>query len=74
MTRSLTIAALLFFFSAQVFAQAAKPAAPAKPAKPQATQVAEAKPARKSRRGQDARHCLGQSSNAAIIRCAEAYL
>jgi hypothetical protein len=46
--------------------------AAAKPAQPVATQVADA-PARKSRRG-DARHCLEQPSNTAIIKCAEAYL
>jgi hypothetical protein len=62
---------------AQAQGQAQKAAAPAKtaakPAQPAAAQMAEAKPARKSRRG-DARHCLEQPSNTAIIKCAEAYL
>jgi hypothetical protein len=62
------------------WAQAPKPEAkpvPAQPAaaKPAPVQQAAAKPAvAKSRRGQDARHCLGQPSNTAVIKCAEAYL
>jgi hypothetical protein len=42
-----------------------------KPAEPAAKPAAMAK---KSRRNEDARHCLEQPSNAAIIKCAEAYL
>jgi hypothetical protein len=58
-----------------------KPAAPAKEAakpvapKPEAKQPAKAmSKERLSRRQQDARHCLEQPSNTAIIKCAEAYL
>lgn len=58
------------------YAQDAKPAP-----KPDAKAAAEAKPkperaqvARKGRRDGDARHCLGEPSNTAIIKCAEAYL
>jgi len=40
---------------------AEKPAAPAKKGSP-------------AKRQQDARHCLGEPSNTAIIKCAEAYL
>lgn len=54
-------------------APAPKPAAAAEPAKP----VAEAPkpaPAKKSRRSEDARKCLEEPNNNAIIKCAEAYL
>jgi hypothetical protein len=65
-------------------AEAAKPAAAetAKPAAAQAPKPAAARAAakpvmtgvRKARRDEDARHCLGRSSNTEIIKCAEAYL
>jgi len=62
-------------------AQAPKPAAQetAKPAAEARKPVARAaKPAvtgtKKVRREEDARHCLGRSSNTEIIKCAEAYL
>jgi hypothetical protein len=51
-------------------AQSSKPEA-----KPAAQQQAAAKPvATKAKRAQDARHCLSQPNNTAIIKCAEAYL
>ena len=58
--------------------QAQKPAAP-EAAKPPAQEAAKepAKPApvaRKSRRSEDARHCLDQPTNTAVIKCAEEYL
>jgi hypothetical protein len=65
------------------WAQAPKPEAKPAPgpapvqsaaAKPAPVLQAAAKPAAKSRRGQDARHCLAQPSNTAVIKCAEAYL
>ncbi len=68
------IFAALLMISPLVQGQAAKPAA-APEAKPAAQQQASAKPAAaKSRRTQDARHCLSQPSNTAVIKCAEAYL
>jgi hypothetical protein len=82
MKRALVITALLSIAlpgiaqaQAPARAQQQKPAAKpaAKPAPSAAAQVADAKPARKPRRG-DARHCLEQPSNTAIIKCAEAYL
>jgi hypothetical protein len=49
-----------------------KPEAKAEAAKPQAQKVSGD---RKSRRWhEDARQCLGKSSNTEIIKCAEAYL
>ena len=48
--------------------EAAKPVAKAAKA-PKAT-----KAAKKSKRQEDARHCLQQGDNDAIIRCAEEYL
>ena len=58
--------------------QAPKPAAP-EAAKPPAQEAAKepAKPApmaKKSRRSEDARRCLEQPTNTAIIKCAEEYL
>jgi hypothetical protein len=76
-------AALLvaLMFTSPAWSQADKPAAKpvaAKPAadKPVADKGAPEKPMRKasSKRQEDARHCLEQSSNTAIIKCAEAYL
>jgi len=58
-------------------AEAPKPAtaAPAPAATPAPTPVADApKPMRKSRRNEDARKCLDEPNNNAIIKCAEAYL
>lgn len=57
----------------------AKAAAPAsEAAKPEGQVQPEPRPVaskeRKSRRQQDARHCLEQPTNTAIIKCAEAYL
>jgi hypothetical protein len=81
---SVVAVVLAVTFSTSLWAQAAKPAArpAAKPAAPQAVpakpapqQQAEAKTSgSKSRRNQDARHCLSQPGNTAIIKCAEAYL
>ena len=51
-----------------VAAQEKKPAA-AEPAKP-----ATAKKTSSAKRQQDARHCLNETGNNAIIKCAEAYL
>jgi len=48
-------------------AEAPKASAVSKPAKA-------AKAAKKSKRQEDARHCLQQGDNNAIIRCAEEYL
>lgn len=57
--------------SGWAFAQAPVPKPAAEPAKP----VAEApKPVKKSRRSEDARKCLEEPNNNAIIKCAEAYL
>ena len=50
-------------------AQGEKPAP-----KPQATEAKAPAPAHKSRRHEDARACLERSSNAEVIKCAEAYL
>ena len=52
-------------------AEAPKPMAEAP--KPTA-EVAKPAPARKSRRNEDARKCLDEADNNAIIKCAEAYL
>jgi hypothetical protein len=77
---SIVAVVLAVTFSTSLWAQpakpAAKPAAPqAVPAKPAPQQQAEAKTSgSKSRRNQDARHCLSQPGNTAIIKCAEAYL
>ena len=49
--------------------ETAKPVAKAATKEPKPT-----KAAKKSRRQQDARHCLQQGDNDAIIRCAEEYL
>ena len=65
--------------AASAWGQGQKPAAP-EPAKPAAQAAAKepAKPAaratKKSRRQEDARHCLDEPSNGAIIKCAEEYL
>ena len=65
------LAALAFAWAA--WAQAEK--APAKEAaKPAAAAAKPAAQAKKSRRNEDARHCLEQPDNNAIIRCAEAFL
>ncbi len=59
--------------------EAAKPAAP-EAAKPPAQEAAKepakraARAAKKSRRQEDARRCLDEPSNGAIIKCAEEYL
>jgi hypothetical protein len=54
-------------------AEASKP--PAKEAvKPAAVAAKPAAQAKKSRRNEDARQCLEQPDNNAIIKCAEAYL
>jgi hypothetical protein len=53
--------------------EAAKPAAAAE-VKPVAVQAKPAAEAKKSRRNEDARHCLEQPDNTAIIKCAEAFL
>jgi hypothetical protein len=77
---SIVAVVLAVTFSTSLWAQAAKPAAKpaapqAVPAKPAPQQQAEAKTSgSKSRRNQDARHCLSQPGNTAIIKCAEAYL
>lgn len=62
-------------------AQEQKTAAAAEAVKPAAPQAAAPAPAKKvrrtvdaRRRTEDARHCLGRSSNTEIIKCAEAYL
>ena len=77
MKRIVWVAALVMVFSSSVWAQAAKPAAKGTP-KELVPKAADAKPAevaaRKSRRNEDARHCLEQPTNTAIIKCAEAYL
>ena len=77
MKRIAWVAALMMVFSSSVWAQAAKPSAKEGP-KEAAAKAAAAKPAaapaRKSRRNEDARHCLEQPTNTAIIKCAEAYL
>jgi hypothetical protein len=74
-------ALLLAFGSAAGHAQQKPPPLQGKEAaKPEAKRASAAQTKRaaanegKSRRHQDARHCLDQPSNAAIIRCAEAYL
>jgi hypothetical protein len=53
--------------------EAAKPAAAAE-MKPVAVQAKPAAEAKKSRRNEDARQCLEQPDNNAIIKCAEAFL
>ena len=65
--------------AASAWGQEQKPAAPAA-AKPAALEAAK-EPAKratrathKSRRQEDARHCLDEPSNGAIIKCAEEYL
>ena len=76
---SLFIAALACLAFA-AHAQTAKPAAQGEvnpEAKPEALMEAKAPAraqARKARRDGDARHCLAEPSNTAIIKCAEAYL
>ena len=64
--------------AAQDAPQAAEKAEPAKPAgaQPEAKAEPHKKAARKhsSKRMEDARHCLDEPSNTAIIKCAEAYL
>lgn len=77
---ALVIGLVPFAAQAQDKSPAAEPATegPKVPAKAEAAAPAKlaAKPAgeRKSRRQQDARHCLEQPNNTAIIKCAEAYL
>ena len=68
-------------FAVPCWSQADKPAAKPVAAKPAAEKAAEKaaapeKPMKKasSKRQEDARHCLEQTSNTAIIKCAEAYL
>ena len=78
--KSIVFLAVLAFASA-AWAQAekapakaaAKPAAAAE-AKPVAAAAKPAAQAKKSRRNEDARHCLEQPDNNAIIKCAEAFL
>ena len=53
--------------------EAAKPAAAAE-VKPAALAAKPAVQAKKSRRSEDARHCLEQPDNNAVIKCAEAFL
>jgi hypothetical protein len=64
--------------AAQDASQAPEKAEPAKPAgaEPEAKAEPHKKAARKhsSKRMEDARHCLDEPSNTAIIKCAEAYL
>jgi hypothetical protein len=76
MKRKALFAAMLV--SGWAFAQAPAPkpaAAPAKPAVEAPAPAAEApKPVKKSRRSEDARKCLEEPNNNAIIKCAEAYL
>jgi hypothetical protein len=65
--------------AASAWGQGQKPAAAeaAKPAAPQAAKEPAKRAARathKSRRQEDARHCLDEPSNGAIIKCAEEYL
>jgi hypothetical protein len=63
--------------AAKPAAEAPKPAAatPAPAAAPAPAVAAEApKPVRKTRRNEDARKCLDEPNNNAIIKCAEAYL
>jgi len=45
-----------------------------KPAAAEAAKPAAAKKTSSAKRQQDARHCLNETSNVAIIKCAEAYL
>jgi hypothetical protein len=52
--------------------EAAKPAVAE--VKPVVTAVKPAAEAKKSRRSEDARHCLEQPDNNAVIKCAEAFL
>ena len=65
--------------AAPVWGQGQKPAAP-EAAKPAAQEAAKepakraARATKKSRRQEDARHCLDEPSNGAIIKCAEEYL
>ena len=53
--------------------EAAKPAAAAG-VKPVAVEAKPAAEAKKTRRNEDARHCLEQPNNNAVIKCAEAFL
>ncbi len=66
--------------AASAWGQGQKPAAPeaAKPAAQEAAKEPAKRAARamkkSSRRQEDARHCLDEPSNGAIIKCAEEYL
>lgn len=63
--------------SAPAWSQGAKPAAPAQAKKENEASTPKtprAAPRKSSRRNEDARACLERGSNAAIIKCAEAYL
>jgi hypothetical protein len=66
--------------SCAAYAQDQKPAAPkpepikAEPLKPAAKPAAMAKKTPSSKRGEDARQCLEQPTNDAIIKCAEEFL
>ena len=73
MKRIAWLTAVLIVVSSPLWAQTAKPAAK-EAAKAAPIKTSEAKPARKSRSNEDARHCLEQPTNEAIIRCAEQYL
>ncbi len=65
--------------AASAWGQGQKPAAP-EAAKPAAQEAAKepakrvARATKKSRRQEDARRCLDEPSNGAIIKCAEEYL
>jgi hypothetical protein len=77
MRTTIFIAAFVLAFPA--WGQAKKPAAPEKAAKAEKTEKTEkaeksAKKASPAKRQQDARHCLNEPSNTAVIKCAEAYL
>jgi len=56
------------------WSQDAKPAPKAAASKPAAAKDAKAPAAHKSRRHEDARACLERTSDAEVIKCAEAYL
>jgi hypothetical protein len=68
MKRAFLLTALMMFASAS-WAQAKPPVK-----KEEAKAASKPAAAGKSRRSQDARACLGQPNNTAIIKCAEAYL
>ena len=74
----------LMFVAPLAFAQAPAPKPVAEVPKPAAQEAAPAPaptaeapkpaPAKKTRRSEDARQCLEQPNNNAVIKCAEAYL